>query len=124
MQVYLAIILAYYVCLLLIVWGSKSMKFFILSLDLPVTPLFSNDQDFIPQISIEELLEKYNGSYTHFEGAQKKRYTIEKLPKFLILSIKRFTSRDFGKPEKNPTIVQFPIKNLNMAPCNEHCDCK
>ena len=38
---------------------------------------------------------------------------IQKLPNYLFIHIKRFSKNQFFK-EKNPTIVNFPIKNLDM----------
>lgn len=43
-----------------------------------------------------------------------KRFEIIKLPKYLILYIKRFTKNTFFL-EKNPTIVNFPIKELDLT---------
>lgn len=39
-----------------------------------------------------------------------------RLPQYLIFHIKRFTKNNWAK-EKNPTIVNFPIKNIDMADC-------
>lgn len=44
----------------------------------------------------------------------KKKYRIYKLPKYLIIHIKRFVKNDYFI-EKNPTIVNFPIKNLDLS---------
>lgn len=44
----------------------------------------------------------------------KRKYKIFELPKYLIIHIKRFTKNEFFM-EKNPTIVSFPIKNLDMS---------
>jgi U4/U6.U5 tri-snRNP-associated protein 2 len=44
---------------------------------------------------------------------EKKLYKITKLPKYLFIHIKRFSKNSFFK-EKNPSIVNFPIKNLDM----------
>lgn len=44
----------------------------------------------------------------------KKKYRITKLPKYLIIHIKRFHKNDYFL-EKNPTIVNFPIKNLDLS---------
>jgi U4/U6.U5 tri-snRNP-associated protein 2 len=46
-----------------------------------------------------------------------KRYSIQKLPRYLILCIKRFSNNNFVV-EKNPTIVNYPLKNLDLAECN------
>jgi U4/U6.U5 tri-snRNP-associated protein 2 len=39
-----------------------------------------------------------------------------KLPKYLILHVKRFTKNNFFV-EKNPTLVNFPLKNLDLKDC-------
>lgn len=51
-------------------------------------------------------------------GGDRKKYiiTADGIPKFLILHIKRFTKNNFFV-EKNPTIVNFPVKNLEMKDC-------
>jgi U4/U6.U5 tri-snRNP-associated protein 2 len=40
---------------------------------------------------------------------------IAKLPKYLIVHIKRFSKNTQTFLEKNPTIVNFPIKNLELG---------
>jgi hypothetical protein len=40
-------------------------------------------------------------------------YSISRLPRYLIVHIKRFTINQFVI-EKNPTIVNFPVKNLDL----------
>ena len=45
-----------------------------------------------------------------------KRYSIAKLPEYLIFCIKRFSKNAFVS-EKNPTIVNFPVKNMDMSEC-------
>jgi U4/U6.U5 tri-snRNP-associated protein 2 len=40
---------------------SENLNFLILSLDLPVQPLFEAEESIIPQIPITTLLSKYNG---------------------------------------------------------------
>lgn len=47
-----------------------------------------------------------------------KRSQIVRLPNYLIFHIKRFTKNNWAE-EKNPTIVNFPIKNLDMRDCND-----
>merc|ERR1712183_162855 len=43
----------------------------------------------------------------------RKRLRIKRLPNFLILAIKRFDKNSFFW-EKNPSIVNFPVKNLDL----------
>lgn len=46
------------------------------------------------------------------DGSQR-FYSIKRLPRYLIVHIKRFTENQF-RLEKNPTIVNFPVKNLDL----------
>jgi hypothetical protein len=45
----------------------------------------------------------------------RKQYRIKELPRYLVLHFCRFTKNNFNL-EKNPTIVTFPVRNLEMAP--------
>ena len=45
---------------------------------------------------------------------QRKRYSLLKLPPFIIFHLSRFTKNNFYM-EKNPTIVNFPIKDLDLS---------
>ena len=64
------------------------------------------------------LLQKFNSvqekEYKTYKENFLKRFELTKLPPFLILYIKRFTKNTFFV-EKNPTIVNFPVKNVDMA---------
>jgi U4/U6.U5 tri-snRNP-associated protein 2 len=84
-------------------------------LDLPPTPLFANEDDrsAIPQVPLVDLLSKYNGKKIHFDGQSQRKYSINKLPPYLIFCVKRFTKNGFTS-EKNPTIINFPLKHLDM----------
>eukprot|EP00954_Amorphochlora_amoebiformis_P011471 897693-Amorphochlora_amoeboformis.AAC.1 len=85
-------------------------KFIYLSLELPTSPLFKDNQDtdFIPQ--------KFDGVTTEtLKSGEKRRFQLARLPKYLIIHYKRFTSNNWFK-EKNPTLVNFPLYNLDMAP--------
>ncbi|OQR94722.1 U4/U6.U5 tri-snRNP-associated protein [Achlya hypogyna] len=103
---------------------TATTPFLFLSLDLPPTPLFKDSQggNVIPQVPLFTVLEKFNGEkITHvFQGAirQQKQYTLLTLPRYLIFHIHRFTKNNFFT-EKNPTIVNFPVKNLELA---DHVD--
>ena len=93
-----------------------------LSLELPPVPLFKDSMgtNLIPQIPLFDVLRKFDGEYaTEFlrgEGRQRKRYRIKKLPKFLVFQLRRFMKNNWFV-EKNPTIVTFPVKNLEMKDC-------
>lgn len=62
------------------------------------------------------MLAKFNGEQTQESAGRLRRYKLTKLPPFLILHIKRFTSNNFVE-EKNPTIVNFPLKGVDVAEC-------
>jgi U4/U6.U5 tri-snRNP-associated protein 2 len=102
-------------------WNSaeRDLPFLYLTLDIPATPLFKDSQggNIIPQIPLFDVLTKYNGvrlSDTVRGGMQyRRRYVIKKLPKYLIFHLARFTKNNFCC-EKNPTIVNFPVKNLEL----------
>jgi len=92
--------------------------FLYLSLALPSAPLFkdSMDRSLLPQIPLFDLLSKFDG-VTEEESNEgvKRRYSITRLPPFLIIHIKRFQENNWFV-EKNPTLVNFPIKNLDVKP--------
>jgi hypothetical protein len=46
----------------------------------------------------------------------RKQFWITRLPRYLVLSLARF-SKNYYFVEKNPTIVTFPVKNLEMKDC-------
>jgi Ubiquitin carboxyl-terminal hydrolase len=66
------------------------------------------------QVPIYELLHKFDGVREHEATATGRRtLRLLSLPRYLLLSITRFTKNRFFV-EKNPTIVNFPAKNLNL----------
>lgn len=81
----------------------KIIPFFHLNLDLPPLPLFTNEleQNIMPQISMEALMDKYSG--------KNQDYDLVQLPKYLIIYIKRFKKQGYGS-ERNSTIVNFPLQ--------------
>ncbi|TDH65125.1 hypothetical protein CCR75_001684 [Bremia lactucae] len=97
----------------------KVSPFLMMALDLPSTPLFKDSQggNIIPQIPLFTVLEKYNGHQVTYvlqdSHRLKKTYRINSLPPYLIFHVKRFTRNNFFI-EKNPTIVNFPVKNLEL----------
>ena len=50
---------------------------------------------------------------------QLKRYKLQRLPPYIILHFKRFTKNNFVE-EKNPTIVNFPLRGVDFRECT--CD--
>ncbi|GAA5892406.1 hypothetical protein JCM5296_003590 [Sporobolomyces johnsonii] len=95
---------------------STLTPFLFLALDLPPPPLFQDavESNIIPQVPISTVLAKYNGLTTQESGGVLRRFKITRLPPFLILHIKRFTSNRFLE-EKNPTIVNFPLRGVDMS---------
>lgn len=89
--------------------------FLYLTCDLPPPPLFTDEfkENIIPQVNLYQLLAKFNGytekEYKTYKENFMKRFEITRLPPYLILYIKRFTKNTFFV-EKNPTIVNFPVK--------------
>ena len=92
--------------------------FLFLAIDLPAPPLFQDavEKNIIPQVPISTVLAKYNGFTTQESKGVLRRYKITRLPPFLILHIKRFTKNSFVE-EKNPTIVNFPLRGVDMSEC-------
>ncbi|KAJ8969416.1 hypothetical protein NQ317_016693 [Molorchus minor] len=94
--------------------------FLYLTCDLPPPPLFIDEfrENIIPQVNLYQLLTKFNGQtekeYKTYKENFMKRFEITRLPPYLILYIKRFTKNTFYT-EKNPTIVNFPVKNVDFA---------
>ena len=80
-----------------------------------------DDVDLLTTVSLFELLEKYDGrSIKSDNGAASESsttttYGMTRLPKYLLLHVKRFTHNNYTL-EKNGTIVSFPLRNLDMRP--------
>lgn len=93
--------------------------FLFLALDLPPAPLYQDekDKDIVPQVPLSTVLAKFDGKKVQEVANQMRRYSITRLPNFLIFHIKRFHKNSWTH-EKNPTIVNFPIKNVDMSNCN------
>jgi len=95
----------------------RRVPFIYLSLTVPPAPLFKDEleRNLIPQVPLFNLLQKFDGvsEEVQFNGDIKK-FCITKLPPFPILHFKRFSKNKFFT-EKNPTIVNFPCKNLDIA---------
>ncbi|KAH0568896.1 U4/U6.U5 tri-snRNP-associated protein 2 [Cotesia glomerata] len=94
--------------------------FLYLTCDLPPPPLFKDQftENIIPQVNLYTLLNKFNAftekEYKTYKENFLKRFEITELPPYLILYIKRFTKNTFFV-EKNPTIVNFPVKNVDFG---------
>ncbi|KAI9291160.1 cysteine proteinase [Neoconidiobolus thromboides FSU 785] len=99
-------------------------QFFFLSIELPPPPLFqdSEEKNIIPQVSIANILSKFDGKTEQESSNLIKKYKILELPPYLIVYYKRFNKNNFNF-EKNPTIVTFPInQSLNLNFINNNVD--
>jgi len=92
-----------------------------LTLDIPEKPLFRDDDGglVIPQEPLVSVMKKFDGiSFSEAINksgiAQRKRYRVLKLPPYLIIHLARFKTNNYSR-EKNPTIVAFPVKNLDLS---------
>lgn len=109
----------------------KSSSFLMLTLDIPPCPLFRDSHGglVIPHVPLFQLLQrKFNGDWIDSVTKQahvRRQYRLLSLPQTLILQLSRFTKNNFAM-EKNPTIVTFPVKNLELRdylksnPCESH----
>eukprot|EP01053_Blabericola_migrator_P000018 Blabericola_migrator_1__17@NODE_1005_length_5722_cov_152_220336_g691_i0_p1_GENE_NODE_1005_length_5722_cov_152_220336_g691_i0NODE_1005_length_5722_cov_152_220336_g691_i0_p1_ORF_typecomplete_len477_score90_91UCH/PF00443_29/2_7e44zfUBP/PF02148_19/1_4e12UCH_1/PF13423_6/9e06_NODE_1005_length_5722_cov_152_220336_g691_i0351465 len=89
----------------------KQVPFFSLSLEVPAAPIFKSETIYgAAQIHICDLLDSFAGNSTQ----SAKHVSLWKLPKFLILHLKRFSKNSFFV-EKNDTMVNFPAKDLDLA---------
>ncbi|CAJ0843373.1 7288_t:CDS:10, partial [Entrophospora sp. SA101] len=93
----------------------KNRQLFDVDRDLPPPPLFQDEveKNIIPQVALSTVLQKYDGRTTLESAGALKRFQLISLPNYLIFHIKRFTKNNWDL-EKNPTIVNFPIKNIDM----------
>lgn len=92
--------------------------YMMLTLDLPAAPLFQDelDRNIIPQVPLTSILAKYDGLKSQEQMNMRKRYRlIHPLPPYLLFHIKRFSKNKFVQ-ERNPTIVTFPTRSLDMSP--------
>jgi U4/U6.U5 tri-snRNP-associated protein 2 len=90
-----------------------------LTLDIPPPPLFRDaiDANALPQVPLSRCLAKFDGvtwTTDPLRANIRRRYTLHSLPRYLIFHLRRFRKNNFFL-EKNPTIVNFPIKNLQMG---------
>lgn len=98
---------------------SQTTPFMILTLDLPPAPLFQDDveKNIIPQVPLTTILQKYNGVTAQEKMNTRMRYRLlHPLPPFLIMHIKRFQPNKFLQSQRNPTIVTFNHRALDLSP--------
>lgn len=102
---------------------TSQSPFLFLAIDLPPIRVFqesTESNNIIPQVPISEVLAKFNGETTQESAGRLRQYKLTRLPPFIIMHIKRFTSNNFVE-EKNPTIVNFPLKGVDMRECKVCC---
>jgi U4/U6.U5 tri-snRNP-associated protein 2 len=93
-------------------------RFMMLTLDLPAAPLFQDEleRNIIPQIPLTSILAKYDGLRSQEHLNHRKRYRLlHPLPPYLLFHVKRFSKNKFVS-ERNPTIVTFDARNLDLSP--------
>lgn len=101
-------------------WRVEESPFLFLTSELPPPPLFKDEfhENIIPQVSLYNILSKFNGvtekEYKTYKDNFLKKFELIQLPQFIILYIKRFTKNTFFV-EKNPTIVNFPVKGIEFG---------
>ena len=101
-------------------WKISESPFLYLTCDLPPAPLFRDEHlnNIIPQVSLFTLLGKFNGEtekeYKTYKDNIIRKFEITRLPPFIIMYIQRFTKNTFFV-EKNPTIVNFPVKEIEFG---------
>ena len=92
------------------------VPFLLLGLDLPATPLFQDnmERNAIPQVQLNVIMQKFDGTTVDDNvKTGRRRFSVLRLPPYLILHMKRFYKNNFFI-EKNPTIVNFPVKNWEV----------
>ena len=98
----------------------KESPFLFLTCELPPPPLFRDEHynNIIPQVSLFTILNKFNGEtekeYRTYKDNIIRKFELTKLPPYIILYIQRFNKNTFFV-EKNPTIVNFPVKGIDFG---------
>lgn len=93
-------------------------RFLLLTLDLPPAPLFQDEEqrNIIPQVPLTTILSKYDGRSAQEHLAHRRRYRLlHPLPPYLLFQVKRFSQNKFVS-ERNPTIVTFDARDLDVSP--------
>lgn len=118
--------------------NNNNIHFSQLTLDIPEKPLFKDEEGglVIPQEPLVSVLKKFDGisfqdvpfdnviattikkydgiDYHYIDGPKRRRHRIRALPNYLIINLARFKKNRFTY-EKNPTIVSFPVTNLDLS---------
>lgn len=97
---------------------TSTIPFLLLTLDLPPESVFKDgDNDTtLEHVPLSTLLKKYDGVTPEELAGERNTYQIVQLPKYLILHYKRFSTLPDGTKEYNGTVVNFPLKGLDMSP--------
>lgn len=98
---------------------SSVTPFMILTLDLPPAPLFQDDREknIIPQVPLTSILAKYDGLRAQERLNTRLRYRLlHPLPPYLLMHVKRFSPNKFLQEQRNPTIVTFAPRALDLSP--------
>ena len=101
-------------------WKTTESPFLYLTCELPPPPLFRDEHynNIIPQVNLFNILNKFNGQtekeYKTYKDNIIRKFELTRLPPYIILYIQRFTKNTFFV-EKNPTIVNFPVKNIDFG---------
>ncbi|KNC50810.1 U4/U6.U5 tri-snRNP-associated protein [Thecamonas trahens ATCC 50062] len=120
-----------------------TVPFLFLALEVPNPPLYPSDKaaELAHQVSLAQLLAKYDGVTPTHIGARRRKYIIPQdgLPRFLVLHLDRSDAAGSGASgasgasvtappppsaasaalpdtSANATVVNFPLDNLDMAP--------
>ncbi|SJX60759.1 related to SAD1-protein required for assembly of U4 snRNA into the U4/U6 particle [Sporisorium reilianum f. sp. reilianum] len=96
----------------------RDSPFLLLAMDLPPPPPVLGGEEgehLVPQVTLGQVLAKYDGDSLHASNAKLTRYALRRLPPYLIVHFRRFTKNSLGQEERNPTLVNFPIKGLDVA---------
>jgi U4/U6.U5 tri-snRNP-associated protein 2 len=104
---------------------TKMTPFLYLTVDVPPAPLFRDalERNIIPQVPLFACLTKFDGAtFQEMMNGDRRQYVITRLPRYLIIHIKRFSKNTQQYIEKNPTIVNFPVRNLDLAAYTELSD--
>ena len=102
-------------------WYIDTFYYRMLSLDLPSVPLYKEGSaglPTIPQAALESLFSKFDGKTTADDtrAGTRSTFRLVRLPRYLILAVKRFVKNEFFV-EKNNTLISFPSKDIDLGNC-------
>lgn len=97
----------------------QHVPFLVLPIQLPFAPVFAEakTRSLIHQVKLMDLLEAFAGKkVAELPNGETRKMWISRLPRYLWLHVKRFTTNTVGV-EKNNTLVTFPLENLSLEKC-------